>query len=493
MGCFNSKVQGETIVKSNTIPNKFESKSTTKDKSFEGPPDKPEKITPKIDHKVEEMNNNYKIVDALRISQFYSSYKVIHLKTSDVRVLKVIRKDSFKTREEEELTKEIDILLGLDHPNLIKVFDFFIDEKNYYVITENTNLHPTLFEQLPNLKGITERIVAVIIEQVFSSIFYLHSKGIVHKQIIPENIVIDENTYLIKIIDFGIFHYYNKATKLSNRFMFPYFSPPENFHSDKIFQGKNDNWSCGVLLYFLLSGIAPYRGNTSNEVIDNIKKGKLLFDKNCWESISKEAKYLVERLMKYDVTKRIGIDEAWKDLWIMKFKKCSSIGKLSHQINYTDMKSFNTERKLQKFVIDLLILKSRMNQKKKELDELIVQHKQYSHDDLQTILRKYYGNDLVHTFEFRKFEEKCGKDNISLTSFLYYFLNEESFQTLYLDIYQVESFKTDKIKSLLDITDPDTFEDNKLLKDIQIELDNYGDSISTEELNKIVQKVSFYI
>lgn len=102
------------------------------------------------------------------------------------------------------LFREINILSGLDHPNIVKMYEFFEDEKRYYIITEICK-GGELFDEIVNRGNFTERDAAVLIKQVLQCVNYCHQNKIVHRDLKPENILLEPGKELdqIKIIDFG--------------------------------------------------------------------------------------------------------------------------------------------------------------------------------------------------------------------------------------------------------------------------------------------------
>ena len=496
MGCFNSKVQAESVIKSSVILHKLESKSSTKDKcEDEAKPGGP-KLFEKVKDTLDELYNNYKILDEIRMSStFLLFYKVLHIKTNEVRCMRVIRKEVIVIIE-YEFKKEMNALIELDHPNIIRFYDFYTDSKYFYVICELIQYNKTLLEQICELKAINEKVISYIMEQIFSSILCLHNKGLIHRNITPEYIIITGEDYQIKIIDLGLFYMMNKVTKLTNYSLFPYYSAPEIYLSKDIFCIKSDIWSCGIILFILLTGKLPFTGKSSKELIENLKKGKFSYDKKIWESISKEAKYLVERLIRYNLNKRISIEEAWKDIWIVKNKKSNSIVKMNSLIDYTFLNEYNFERRLQNFIVNYFVKKAFNKQRKSELQILLNRNKSNSINELKEILLSFFSNTLITDYELKKldgkkFIEKDGSYNTnSLLNILFF---EDTIEKSFPEIDLKEILSTDRVKILLDISDPYTNEEYSFFLLTKKELDKYGESISLETLNEILLKVSEYI
>jgi len=105
--------------------------------------------------------------------------------------------------EEQSFKYEISILKKLDHPNILKLYEVFEDEKRYYLVTELCR-GGELFDEIVNKVHFSEKEAATIILQILQAVSYCHSLGIVHRDLKPENVLIDkEMNNILKIIDFG--------------------------------------------------------------------------------------------------------------------------------------------------------------------------------------------------------------------------------------------------------------------------------------------------
>lgn len=129
--------------------------------------------------------------------------KCISRRTNQTRAVKIIKKDSLDSKEKDRFFGEIEILRTLDHPNIIRLYEIYQDEKRYYLITELCT-GGELFEEITKKNNFSEQEAAGIIKQVLSSVAYCHSNFVVHRDLKPENILLDaKSNNLIKVIDFG--------------------------------------------------------------------------------------------------------------------------------------------------------------------------------------------------------------------------------------------------------------------------------------------------
>lgn len=125
----------------------------------------------------------------------------------------------------------------------------------------------------------TEFEAAYIIRQVLSAIMYCHAKGVIHRDLKPENILIDsiqENGKInVKLIDFGTALFFSPQEKFKETLGTPYYIAPEVLMGS--YTEKCDIWSIGVILYILLSGTAPFNGNTDEDIMNAARKGTYSF------------------------------------------------------------------------------------------------------------------------------------------------------------------------------------------------------------------------
>lgn len=185
--------------------------------------------------------------------------RIQHKILKEDRALKILKKVSIKS--ESEFMHEISMLKCIDHPSVLKYYECYQDEFNYYIVTEYCKGGELLTFLIEN-RAFNESVAANIMKQILSAVSYCHSKGIVHRDLKTENILIkdasDINNVQIKIIDFGISCRIQPQEKLTSTFGTPYYMAPEVFKQN--YTEKIDVWSCGVILYIILCGFPPFNG-----------------------------------------------------------------------------------------------------------------------------------------------------------------------------------------------------------------------------------------
>jgi calcium-dependent protein kinase len=138
-----------------------------------------------------------------------------------------------------------------------------------------------LFTEIERRKSFNEETAANIISQLLSAIVYCHERGVVHRDLKPENILLDPTADAqlnIKVIDFGTAQMFNTGSKMKTTMGTAYYIAPEVLM--KNYNEKCDVWSCGVILYILLSGTPPFNGNTDEEIMKSVRKTKFTFYSN---------------------------------------------------------------------------------------------------------------------------------------------------------------------------------------------------------------------
>lgn len=459
----------------------------------------------------------YKILDKIGKGCFGKVYKVFHYETGQLRALKVVKKEIINLQDDsKKFLKEIEVLSQIDHPNIIKIYEYFIAEESYFVIVELAK-GCELIETIEQLLRYSENQAAIIMEQLFSCVAYLHSKGIVHRDIKPENIMMESSNIgdlSIKLIDFGSAYIIsnssmgknlNKDKKIRLRIGTPYYMAPEVIAG--YYDKKCDLWSLGVIMYILLGGEPPFMGEDDYETFDLVRIGKYNYSGIQWNYVSKSAKELIDKLLTLDPKKRLSAEEALKDPWIVnnvssaKNKKYENVDlKIKNKIT-----KFTQSQKLEQAIVSYLVHNYSSNEYCKELKQIFKKldtsgDGRLSYDELRSGLSKYFvGFDLndEEFLELAKAIDKDGSEFIEYEEFLSAFLNKELLLTEKNLTNAFSHFDEDRsgklgmheIKILLGFVKDDV-ENTKLLKKMIKEYDLNGDGeISLEEFKTLMRKL----
>lgn len=283
--------------------------------------------------------------------------------TEEIRAMKIISKSNIIFGvQESEILSEIKILKSLDHPNIIKIYEFFKDQNFYYIINEfcQEDLLCQLESQKYNL--FDEKIVCNLMRQILSAVGYLHSKKIFHGDLKLENILVDttlnsdsrkNNLFDIKLIDFGCSKIFSKEYDMTDVIGSACYVAPEVLTNN--YDELCDIWSCGVIMYILLSGKMPFFGDTEEEILDSVEKGEFDLSHKEFLKVSLEAKDLICKLLTYDPKKRPNARAALRHPW---FKVNSASIQLKNIPNVKEalenLLSFRADRKFQQAVITFI-------------------------------------------------------------------------------------------------------------------------------------------
>ena len=259
---------------------------------------------------------DYHKIKLLGQGSFGTVYLVKNKKLNNNFAMKIIEKSSNDEEKEEEIKNEINILRNLDHPNILKINDFFSTEKEYFLITEFCH-EGELFYEIKNYAPFDEALTGWYMKQILSAVHYCHKMKIIHRDLKPENILISKRNKkgfnTIKIIDFGTALLFNKKDK--NLAGSIYYLAPEIISKNRKYTEKCDIWSCGIIMYILLTGKPPFNGDSDEEILKKIIQNHLDLEKYPWPVISLKAKDLIKKLLETDIKKRITAEEALNHEW----------------------------------------------------------------------------------------------------------------------------------------------------------------------------------
>ena len=292
-----------------------------------------------VGHLKNKPDEDYKKVKFLGEGSFATVYSVENKLTGEIRAMKIINKSSSCTLEDEkEIFNEINILRTMDHPNILKIFEFYSSKESYSIVTELCS-GGELFQEIIDKGPFNEKYSAYVMYQIFSAINYCHKMHILHRDLKPENILIakrDKNDFpLVKICDFGTSKMFEKGATQKKLVGSSYYIAPEVLK--KHYDEKCDIWSCGVILYILLSARPPFGGDTDSEIMEKVAKGKFDIKSSPFDKISNEAINLIKSCLTMEVDKRISAEEALRHSWFQNNK--------SKEL-YNEIKNTNTIKKL---------------------------------------------------------------------------------------------------------------------------------------------------
>ena len=295
---------------------------------------------------------------------FVSYLSLKDKQTREYRFCKEITKR--KIFELPRFNAEIEYLMTNENPNIPKIYDIYEDERKIDLIMEECkggNLLERIIKKIEKGKTFCEREAGEIFQQIINALLHCHKMGISHKDLRPENILFvneDEKDTTIKVIDFGLSKIFGeiqaaKKEKIDKKH-FPSKLGDIHYASPEVLLGnldeRSDIWAAGVILYIMLTGNAPFNGNTDAEIIKAINKKKASYPESDFKNISDEAKDLLKHMI-CDADKRFNGNQIIEHNWLVKVVPNSE--KELDDFNQDNFRNFVKIPKLKKDILMFIV------------------------------------------------------------------------------------------------------------------------------------------
>ena len=260
---------------------------------------------------------DFEILKELGCGSFGRVFLARHLKTKVLYAIKAIDKQN-KTNIDEKpyFRRELEVMYKIHHPNVVKLFGHFEDNKYCYFIMEfisRGNVYNLL--TLDKKKILSTKLVATIMKDVISATYFLHNMNppIIHRDIKPENVLLNEGM-VAKLTDFGWSNYIQEEKERKTVCGTPIYLAPEIIkeqgHDERV-----DIWCIGVLLFELITGSVPFRGNDIETLKSNILHLKITWPKE----MNPDAKDLISKILKLDPNKRLPLEDMLQHPFFLKY------------------------------------------------------------------------------------------------------------------------------------------------------------------------------
>ncbi|XP_019470302.1 calcium/calmodulin-dependent protein kinase type II subunit delta isoform X9 [Meleagris gallopavo] len=267
---------------------------------------------------------------------------------------KIINTKKLSARDHQKLEREARICRLLKHPNIVRLHDSISEEGFHYLVFDLVT-GGELFEDIVAREYYSEADASHCIQQILESVNHCHLNGIVHRDLKPENLLLASKSKgaAVKLADFGL------AIEVQGEqqawFGFagtPGYLSPEVLRKDPY--GKPvDMWACGVILYILLVGYPPFWDEDQHRLYQQIKAGAYDFPSPEWDTVTPEAKDLINKMLTINPAKRITASEALKHPWIC---QRSTVASMMHRQETVDcLKKFNARRKLKGAILTTML------------------------------------------------------------------------------------------------------------------------------------------
>ncbi|CAG9317280.1 unnamed protein product [Blepharisma stoltei] len=369
------------------------------------------------------LSENYKEIRKIGSGAFADVKLCIFKPTNQERAVKVIHKAGLSTQQMDStyMLKEIQVLSSLDHPNILRCYEIFEDPWKFYVSTEYC-AGGELFDKIVALKKFSEQDASRIMQQILSAVSYCHEKKVIHRDLKPENVLLEdsEGTLNVKIADFGSSCMLDKNRKLNGCFGSAYYVSPEVLTGS--YNEKCDEWSCGIIMFILLTGRPPYQGRDQTFILKQVRDNPIRITPERCPGISSDAINLLQRLLEVDPNTRITAKDAGNHPWIQNFRSNEN-NHLGSALN--DLKQFQSSSKLKTAVHIFLATQLISHEETKKLKEsFTVLDKngdgKVSRAELHAEYRKFMSEDEAQqTVEkIMKEVDTDGSGNIDYSEFL---------------------------------------------------------------------------
>ena len=254
---------------------------------------------------------NYILNEKIGIGTFSKVTKAIHTLTGEKVAVKILDKSKIKDNIDiERISREIEILKSISHPNITQLYESNSTIHNFYLIMEYIE-GGDLCDYINKNICLNEHISCHFFRQLVSVIEYLYEMGITHRDIKPENILLDSSQQNIKVIDFGLSNYCADTELLQSACGSPCFASPEMLSGNPYNGITTDIWSCGIVLYSMLVGTLPFDDQELNTLYEQIKIGTFYIP----STLSLEAIDFLKKILRVDPNKRINLLQIKEHPW----------------------------------------------------------------------------------------------------------------------------------------------------------------------------------
>jgi calcium/calmodulin-dependent protein kinase I len=270
---------------------------------------------------VDSLNGKYDIEDTLGAGVSVVK-RAVHKFTKKAYAVKYLQKTvKGQNIPRSSLDNEIEILKNVSHPNIVQLYETLEDPSTIFLIMEYVK-GSDLFDISDILGTLRPASVVAILTPLLTALSYLHSRGVVHHDIKPENIIVDYSQNTLKLTDFGSAKFSNKSQEGAYGGTLNYMAPEVLLNMRgcrNVCDKAVDVWSIGVLTYLLIAGVHPFdSGKTHENILNRIIAGKFDFKQPVWDKVPKECKDFIKRCLVVDPKKRPTVTELLKHAWIVK-------------------------------------------------------------------------------------------------------------------------------------------------------------------------------
>ncbi|XP_070183126.1 calcium/calmodulin-dependent protein kinase type II delta chain-like isoform X2 [Littorina saxatilis] len=299
-------------------------------------------------------NDIYELKEELGKGAFSIVRRCVQKATGLEFAAKIINTKKLSARDHQKLEREARICRLLKHPNIVRLHDSIQDEGYHYLVFDLVT-GGELFEDIVAREFYSEADASHCMQQILESVNYCHLHGIVHRDLKPENLLLASKAKgaAVKLADFGLAIEVQGDQQAWFGFAgTPGYLSPEVLRKDPY--GKPvDVWACGVILYILLVGYPPFWDEDQHRLYAQIKAGAYDYPSPEWDTVTPEAKHLINSMLTVNPAKRITASEALKHPWICQRERVASV--VHRQETVDCLKKFNARRKLKGAILTTML------------------------------------------------------------------------------------------------------------------------------------------
>ncbi|XP_075072769.1 calcium/calmodulin-dependent protein kinase type II subunit gamma isoform X23 [Mixophyes fleayi] len=299
--------------------------------------------------------DEYQLYEELGKGAFSVVRRCVKKSSNQEYAAKIINTKKLSARDHQKLEREARICRLLKHPNIVRLHDSISEEGFHYLVFDLVT-GGELFEDIVAREYYSEADASHCIHQILESVNHIHQHDIVHRDLKPENLLLASKCKgaAVKLADFGLAIEVQGDQQAWFGFAgTPGYLSPEVLRKDPY--GKPvDIWACGVILYILLVGYPPFWDEDQHKLYQQIKAGAYDFPSPEWDTVTPEAKNLINQMLTINPAKRITADQALKHPWVC---QRSTVASMMHRQETVEcLRKFNARRKLKGAILTTMLV-----------------------------------------------------------------------------------------------------------------------------------------
>ncbi|XP_037128473.1 calcium/calmodulin-dependent protein kinase type II subunit gamma isoform X11 [Syngnathus acus] len=299
--------------------------------------------------------DEYQLYEELGKGAFSVVRRCVKKSTGQEYAAKIINTKKLSARDHQKLEREARICRLLKHPNIVRLHDSISEEGFHYLVFDLVT-GGELFEDIVAREYYSEADASHCINQILESVSHIHQHDIVHRDLKPENLLLASKMKgaAVKLADFGLAIEVQGDQQAWFGFAgTPGYLSPEVLRKDP-YSKPVDIWACGVILYILLVGYPPFWDEDQHKLYQQIKAGAYDFPSPEWDTVTPEAKNLINQMLTINPAKRITADQALKHPWVC---QRSTVASMMHRQETVEcLRKFNARRKLKGAILTTMLV-----------------------------------------------------------------------------------------------------------------------------------------